>query len=150
MKPLQNLNLTSKSVVDLFIYAHSADSSSILGIVLGNFGLNMNNFCTEFNNYTKDLPTYFLLKVRIVVFENRTFAFSISLANVGYYLKLLSFERDLQVSQRGRWVKITQNCLYFNDFFGVFRLKFPQWSVDHSFSLFFSVLNSCNLKLVLF
>lgn len=125
MKSVQNLNLTSKSVVDLFIYAHSAESSSILGIVLGNFGLNMNNFCTDFNNYTKDLPPYFLLKVRIIVFENRTFAFSISLANVGYYLKLLSFEKDQQIYQRGRSIKVTLNCLYLRDFLGVFRLKFP-------------------------
>ena len=125
MKSVQNLNLASKSVVDLFIYSNSADTSSILGIVLGNFGLNMNSFCTEFNNFTRELPSYFLLKVRIIVFDNRTFAFSISLANLGYFFKLLSFERDNYSFQRGVLVKSVLSCIILNDFIGVFRLKFP-------------------------
>lgn len=148
MKNVQFSNLTVKAVVDLFIYAQGADTSSILGIVLGNFGLNINNFCTEFNNYTKELPSYFLLRARIIVYENRTFAFSITLGNIGYFLKLLSFEQSVKYFHKGYSKSATLDYLFIDDFFAVFRLKFPHLSLKRSFSLFFSVLNSCHINLV--
>lgn len=150
MKQVQNVNLAYKAVVDLFIYAHSAESSSILGIVLGNFGLNLNNFSTEFNTYTKDLASYFLLKVRIVVFENRTFSFSCTLASLAYFLKLLALEKERQFIRQGRSNNVVLQGINLIDAIILFRLKFPYQALNKSFPILVSVINSANLKLFLF
>jgi ribosomal protein L11 len=148
MKAIQKMNLSYKAVVDLFLFAHSAEASSILGIVLGNFGLNLNNFCTEFNLYTKDLSDYFLLKVRIIVFENRTFSFLCTLASLGYFLKLLSMERKREVLNKRSINSATLNMVLLEDAMALFRLKFPNFSLKNNFSMLASVVESCNLKLL--
>ena len=102
MKALAQSIVNAKAVVDLFIYAQGAEVTSSLGIILGNFGLNTSQFCIEFNKFTQELEPFFYLKVRIVVFENRTFAFSVSLASLGYYLRFLSYEKPIKkASPRG-------------------------------------------------
>jgi ribosomal protein L11 len=148
MKAIQKVNLSYKAVVDLFLFAHSAEASSILGIVLGNLGLNLNNFCTEFNLYTKDLSDYFLLRVRIIVFENRNFSFSCTLASLGYFLKLLSMDRELKVINKRHTNKGVLNIVSLQDAMVIFRLKFPNLSLKNNFSMLTSVINSCNLKLL--
>lgn len=71
--------LEVKTIVFLFIRSQSAESGPPLGTVLGNIGVNAIKFCKEFNDYTKDLPTYFILKVKISVLEDRTYNFSVGL-----------------------------------------------------------------------
>lgn len=135
MKSLQSLNGAYKAVVELFLFAHSSESSSILGIVLGNFGLNLNNFCNDFNSYTKDLPAYFLLKVRIVVFENRTFSYSCVLASIGYFLRLLSFEVEMEFFHNRGLIKRSVQVINMLDLLGLFRLKFAYLSIFESFPM---------------
>jgi len=50
--------LEVKNVVFLFIRSQHAESGPPLGTVLGNIGINAVKFCKEFNEYTKDLPSY--------------------------------------------------------------------------------------------
>lgn len=135
MKSLQSLNVAAKAVVELFLFANSSESSSILGIVLGNFGLNLNNFCNDFNSYTKDLPSYFLLKVRIVVFENRTFSYSCVLASIGYFLRLLSSEVEMEILHNRRLVRKSIQVINILDLLGLFRLKFVYLSLSECFPM---------------
>lgn len=146
MKPLQTTSSQVKAVVELFIYAQGAEASSSLGIVLGNFGLNLSQFCTDFNRYSQDLPNYFLLKVRIMVFENRTFAYTVSLASLGYYLRLLAEEETRVRRRRHLLVDEKEWVISFSDFFTLFRLKFPHRAWRKSFTQSFSVVQSCQMS----
>ena len=61
-----------------YLMSQKAEAVPPLGTILGNIGVNTIKFCDEFNNYTKELPNYFLLKVYIIIFENKTFKFFIN------------------------------------------------------------------------
>lgn len=147
MSSLKLSLVNAKAVVELFISAQGAEASSSLGIILGNFGLNMNQFCSEFNQYTQDLPSYFSLKVRIVVFENRTFAFSVSLASLGYYWRLLAYEKFIKKASRIGLTEVKISVLSLNDFFAILKLKFPRSSLENNFFIYQGVLKSCALFL---
>lgn len=67
-----------KHIKKIYILSQKADPAPPLGTVLGNLGVNTSNSCTQFNAYTKNLPTYFKLSVLINIFENRNFEFFIS------------------------------------------------------------------------
>jgi ribosomal protein L11 len=94
------------------------------------------------------LSDYFLLRVRIIVFENRNFSFSCTLASLGYFLKLLSMDRELKVINKRHTNKGVLNIVSLQDAMVIFRLKFPNLSLKNNFSMLTSVINSCNLKLL--
>src|SRR5450432_3627835 len=80
--------------VTIFLRAKMAESGPPLGTILGNLGINTIKFCKEFNDFTLDLPNYFKLRVSIIVFENKTFSFSIRISTVGFILSLLKINDD--------------------------------------------------------
>lgn len=86
----------------IYIRSQNADPSPPLGTVLGNIGVNTVNFCTGFNAYTKSLPIYFMLKVYINIFENRSFNFSVTLPSLGFMLNLIKFERTIKIKVNDR------------------------------------------------
>jgi large subunit ribosomal protein L11 len=79
----------------ILIISQKADPSPPLGTVLGNLGVNTTAFCKEFNSFTKELPDYFLLKVFIKIYDNRSIKFSVKLPTTGYILNLLKIEQDM-------------------------------------------------------
>ena len=61
-------------VIKLQIEAGKANPSPPVGTALGPTGVNMMNFCKEFNDRTKDQAGY-ILPVVIDIYEDRTFSF---------------------------------------------------------------------------
>lgn len=92
--------LTSfKHLKKIFIFATKADPSPPLGTILGNIGVNTSAFCKEFNDFTKNLPDYFLLKVYIYVFDNRTFKFFVKFPSTGSIINLIKVEKKILVDK---------------------------------------------------
>lgn len=79
-----------------YIRAKSAESGPPLGTTLGNIGVNAIKFCKDFNEFTSELPSYFLLKVEINVFENKSYIFSIFLPSIGYFISILKKEEIIK------------------------------------------------------
>ena len=73
----------------MFLRARNIDSGPPLSTILGNFGVNTMAFCKEFNEFTKELPNYFLLEVVIVINDDRTYNFVIKEPTVAFLLKLV-------------------------------------------------------------
>ncbi|MFA6391154.1 MAG: 50S ribosomal protein L11 [Patescibacteria group bacterium] len=63
-----------KTVIKLQIQAGKANPAPPVGPALGQHGLNIQEFCTKFNNETKDLGGD-IIPVEITVFEDRTYSF---------------------------------------------------------------------------
>jgi len=80
----------------LYIKAGQAESGPPLGTILGNIGVQTVKFCKEFNEFTKDLPTYFLLKVQIIIPENKNFTFSVEMPSIGFIIHLLKKEEKIK------------------------------------------------------
>src|ERR1700744_4699870 len=82
--------------LSLYIRAGQAESGPPLGTILGNMGVQTVKFCKEFNDFTKELPIYFLLKVKITIAENKTFTFSIEQPSIGFIISLLKQEEKIK------------------------------------------------------
>jgi ribosomal protein L11 len=82
-----------------------------LGTILGNIGVNTIKFCEEFNNFTKNLSQYFLLKVVIIIFENKTFKFNISKSPITHLINLLKFEKKIKIKIKNLLQEKIINCI---------------------------------------
>lgn len=140
--------LDPKYIKKIYIVSQGADPSPPLGTILGNLGVNTVNFCTTFNLFTKLIPIYFLLKVTINIFDNRSTTFSIDLPSTGYLLNLLKFEKIIKVRAFDRIHDKTILCLLLKEVICLAKLKFSYLSIEQSFKIIFGSVRSMGLYIV--
>lgn len=121
-----------KHAVDIFIKSNGAETGPPLGTILGNLGVNSAKFCKDFNEFTKHLPSYFVLKVRILVFENRTFSFFVKAPSTSFILSSLKFEKAIKVKYFDRMHMRSVFCIRFNDLLKLSKFKFFSIPADKS------------------
>jgi ribosomal protein L11 len=102
---------------------------------LGNLGVNTITFCNAFNNYTKNLPTYFLLKVTIFIYENRTTNFTFTLPPVGFFFNLVKFERTIGIKISNKFQEKIIQCITLSDLLKIAIFKFPYLPLKQSVSM---------------
>lgn len=127
-----------------YIRANTAESGPPLGTTLGNIGINAIKFCKEFNEYTQDLPNYFLLKVQINIFENKSYTFLIFLPSIGYFISILKKEeiiKDLHGFMYSNWY------LTSSDFFKLVKFILPSYNLQQSIKIVSGSLVSANINL---
>jgi ribosomal protein L11 len=90
-------NLEVLHIKKCFLVSKSAEPIPPLGTILGNLGVNTVKFCEEFNIFTKNLPTYFLVKVIIYILDNRSFKFKVFFPSTSFILNILKFEKIIKV-----------------------------------------------------
>jgi len=122
-----------KHIKKIYLRAQSADPAPPLGTVLGNLGVNTNTFCTSFNLHTKQLSSYFSLKVTIFIYENRTTSFVVDLPSIGFILSLLKFDKVVKVRVHDRFHEKTISCIKIYSLLKLAKLKFPFWPLHKSF-----------------
>lgn len=148
MKALNFNELSAKYVVDLFIRCNMAESGPPIGTVLGNLGVNSAKFCKEFNDFTKQLPSYFVLKVRILIFENRTFSFFIKAPSTSFILNALRFEKIFDVQHHDRIHKRSFLCITFKDLIRLARFKFFNFSIKSVLSMLWSTVKCAGIIII--
>jgi large subunit ribosomal protein L11 len=130
----------------LYIRANNAESGPPLGTTLGNIGVNTIKFCKEFNEFTQDLPNYFLLCVSITIAENKGFIFSTSLPSIGFLIYLLKKEEIL----KNKDGVITNNSfIYLEDLLKLAKFKFPNYDLKKSSKIIKGTLLSANINVKL-
>ena len=75
-----------KTIIKLQIPAGQANPAPPIGPALGQHGLNIQDFCTKFNEATKD-KTGDIIPVEITVYEDRTFDFKLKTPPAAELLK---------------------------------------------------------------
>lgn len=75
-----------KTVIKLQIQAGKANPAPPVGPALGQHGLNIQGFCTQFNEATKDRMGD-VIPVEITVYEDRTFTFALKTSPAAELLK---------------------------------------------------------------
>ncbi len=115
-----------------FLIAKSAEPVPPLGTILGNLGVNTVKFCEEFNNFTKNLPNYFLVKVIIYILDNRSFKFKINFPSTTFILNILKFEKTLKIKVFDRLHDKVVTCILLKDLIQLALFKFPKQSLVKS------------------
>src|SRR5579885_2751001 len=108
----------------LYIKAGQAESGPPLGTILGNIGVQTVKFCKEFNDFTKDLPTYFILKVKISISENKSFSFTIEEPSIGFIISLLKKE---EIIKKKDGTQLVLHYVSFEDIIKLAKFKFPKF-----------------------
>jgi len=118
-----------------------------LGTILGNIGVNTINFCDEFNNYTKNLPNYFLLQVKIEIYENKSFKFSIKRSPTGFLINLLKFEKKIKVPYFDRIHEKIIFCINSEDVIKLAFFKFPKLELKKAILIILGTLKSMDIQI---
>src|SRR5699024_5547750 len=113
-----------KHTLILKVKSQGAEPGPPLGTVLGNLGVNTSKFCKDFNDFTKDLPVYFVLLVTVYVYENRSFKFEVKAPSTGYLLSIMKFEKTLYVKVGASIVKRDFYCVFLDDLVRLALFKF--------------------------
>ena len=128
----------------LYIKAGQAESGPPLGTILGNIGVQTVKFCKEFNEFTKDLPIYFLLKVKIIIPENKNFTFSVEMPSIGFIISLLKKEEKIKKKDG---TDSSFFFIYFEDVVKLAKFKFPEFSLERSIKIIKGSLYSSNIHI---
>jgi len=115
MKELMRSNTLLRHVVDLYLRSSSADAGPPLGTVLGNLGINTAKFCKDFNDFTKALPVYFVVTLRVLVLENRGFSFVIAPPYSTYIVSILKYQKTIKVRHFDRLHDKEVFCIKLSD-----------------------------------
>ena len=122
LKPVSDVKVKQ---VSLYIKAGKAEAGPPLGTVLGNLGVNSSKFCKEFNAFTENLPSYFKLKVNILIFENRTFKFDVHFPSTTSFISLLKFEKTFVFYQGNFPMRKKLMCINLKDLIKLAKMQFP-------------------------
>lgn len=76
-----------KGVTRVLVTAGTAKPSPSLGQALGPLGVNMMEFCKDFNAKTAHLKTTALMRVRLTAYDDRTFKYVLMAPPNSWYLK---------------------------------------------------------------
>jgi ribosomal protein L11 len=128
----------------LYIRANSAKIGPPLGTTLGNIGVNTAKFCKEFNDYTKDLPDYFLLKTTINIIENKNFTFSVDLPSIGFIISLLKKE---EVFKDKNGTTHNNSYILLEDFIQLTKFKLPNYNFKKALKIVKGTLLSANINI---
>jgi len=101
----------------MYLRAGLIEAGPPLSTILGNYGLNTVKFCEDINNFTKDLPDYFLLKIVIIVYDDRTYEYNVIEPSTSFYLRLVSYDKAIFVNSMGGLKKRLIKVISVEDFF---------------------------------
>jgi len=111
----------------MFLRAKNVDSGPPLSTILGNYGVNTVAFCKEFNEFTKELPNYFLLEVIIIINSDRTFNFSVKEPTVAFLLKLVMKKREIFKMGSGGLKVDYIKVIYLKDIYLISKFKYNSY-----------------------
>ncbi|MBD3238068.1 MAG: 50S ribosomal protein L11 [Candidatus Moranbacteria bacterium] len=100
-----------KAVIKLQIPAGKANPAPPVGPALGQHGLNIQDFCSKFNEKTKEM-TGDVIPVEITVYEDRTFDFTLKSPPAAELIKkALKLKKGSGVPQKDKVGKISSKQL---------------------------------------
>jgi len=125
----------------MFLRANSVEANPPLSTILGNYGVNTVTFCKEINEYTKELPNYFLLEVVITIKDDKSFSFDIKEPSVAFLLKLCATDFIVFKKGQGGLKEFTVRSVSLKDVYLISLFKFGVCNL-HTLRVIYGVLRS--------
>lgn len=133
--------------LSLILRSNKVESGPPLSTILGNFGINTVKFVKDFNEFTKDLPDYFLLEVHINIYNDRTYEFFFKNLNISLFLNLVSFNKEFLVKGSGGYKPQKYKVIKLQDIIYISILKFG-FCNNRILNLIFGSINSMGLIII--
>jgi large subunit ribosomal protein L11 len=103
------LNKKIKIVIKLQIPAGGANPAPPVGSALGPHGVNIMNFCRQFNERTKTIEPGIVIPVVVTVFEDKSFTFITKISPVSILIKkAVGIAKASGIPNRNKVGKITK------------------------------------------
>jgi len=90
-------------IVKFYAKAGELNNTPPIGPMLGQFPMDVKNFCSMFNNETKNYESGILLKVNLILYKNGTFTFETKISPLFFLFELAS--NVLQINNNYRNLK---------------------------------------------
>lgn len=136
--------IIGNKLIKISINSQTAESGPPLSTVLGNLGVNTVKFCKEFNEFTKNLPSYFNLKVHILVLENKSYTFKVFPPSLGSLINLLKYERKTFINK----IEKNEMCIDLKNLVQLAKYKFPGVDLIYSLPVVFGTVKSFGIKIL--
>ncbi len=94
--------------VRILIPTQSATVSPPLGPTLGQFGLNIKDFCDKFNERTKNYDSDFIVTTWLTLYNNKTLSFTIKTPSISFLIN----EDDLNTESDNYSFFVTFSTIY--------------------------------------
>jgi ribosomal protein L11 len=134
--------MKQQTVLTMYIRANKALTGPPLGTILGNNGVAAVKFVKEFNEFTNTLPDYFLLGVRIVVSENKSFSFTATMPSVGVILSLLKKE---EIVKDIHGITTIIHYVLLEDLIQLCKFKYPNYDLKKAAKMLHGTLLSSKI-----
>jgi ribosomal protein L11 len=131
----------------IFLRSNKVESGPPLSTILGNFGINTVKFVKDFNDYSKDLPDYFLLIIHVTVYNDKTYSFNFGEPSVSLLLRLMSNEQDFLVKGSGGYRPQQYKVIKIDDIIYISFFKYGYFN-DNTLSLILGTINSMGLYVI--
>jgi large subunit ribosomal protein L11 len=139
-----------KEIVKTFsisLRSSKVESGPPLSTILGNFGINTVKFVKDFNEFTKDLPDYFLLVVVINIYNDKSYDFLLKEPSISLLLRLVSFDKDFLVKGSGGYRPFKYKVIFLHDIFLISFFKFGCCN-EKTLRLVLGTVQSMNLNVI--
>lgn len=134
-------------IFSIFLRANKVESGPPLSTILGNFGINTVKFVKDFNDYTKDLPDYFLLVINVTIFNDKTYIFSFDEPSVSFLLKVISIEKEFLIKGSGGYITEKYKVIKIDDIILVSFFKYGFFNVT-TLKLILGTIQSMDLHVI--
>jgi len=134
-------DIDSLNKFSIYLRMGSVESGPPLSTILGNFGINTVKFVKDLNDFTSDLPTYFLLVVNVKINSDRTYKFEISEPSVTQLLRILSRKKQMFVLTQGGLKSIDIKVVNLRDLFFISNVKFGNFDESSLRMLYGSIIS---------
>src|SRR5215467_11083241 len=131
----------------IFLRSNKVESGPPLSTILGNLGVSTVKFVKDFNEYTIDLPDYFLLVINITVFNDKTYIFDFCEPALSFLLRIISFEKDFLEKGSGGYITQQYKVIKIDDIILISYFKYGFFNID-TLKLILGTLNSMDLYVV--
>jgi len=131
----------------IFLRSNKVEAGPPLSTILGNFGINTVKFVKDFNDYTKDLPDYFLLIVYVTIFNDKTYSFNFNKPNISLLLRLMSFDKDFLVKGSGGYRPQKYKVIKLEDIIYISFFSYGYFN-NNTLSIILGTINSMDLYVI--